>query len=77
MNHTLLCAELPPLWARLKRHYADTAVWWDGLSFSAEPRVAGVEAVLSSGHDTFLSLLHYQASPGRACHYVFTSIECA
>jgi hypothetical protein len=60
-NSSLLCAELPAVWAQLQRHYANASRWHDGLSFSAGVRAAGVETVLSSGHDTFLSLLHYQA----------------
>ncbi len=60
-NSSLLCAELPAVWAQLQDHYANASRWHDGLSFSAAVSVAGVETVLSSGHDTFLSLLHYQA----------------
>eukprot|EP01052_Picozoa_sp_SAG31_P026207 SAG31_NODE_2358_length_5873_cov_12.058019_2_plen_621_part_00 len=59
-NHSLLCTQLPSLWHRLQDHYSNASVWRDALSFSAEPRVAGVETVLSSGHDTFLTLLHYR-----------------
>ena len=61
LNSTTLCSELPPLWGQLQRHYTDPAAWQGGLSFSASPRIAGIETVASSGHDTFLSLLHYRA----------------
>ena len=61
LNSTTLCSELPPLWGQLQRNYADPAAWQGGLSFSASPRIAGIETVASSGHDTFLSLLHYRA----------------
>ena len=49
------------MWEQLQRVYANTSLWRFGLSFSAAPRVAGVETVLSSGYDTFLTILHYRA----------------
>jgi hypothetical protein len=60
-NHSLLCSALPPLWGQLGRLYANASAWRDGLSFATDPRVAAVETVLSSGHDTLLSVLHYRA----------------
>ena len=60
-NRTLLCSELPAVSAQLQLHYANASSWKDGLAWAAAPRVASVETVLSSGHDTLLSLLHYQA----------------
>jgi hypothetical protein len=57
----LLCVALPPLWAQLDRFYGNVSQFKDSLVFSAVPAVGAFAGVLSSGHDTMLSMLHAQA----------------
>ena len=57
----LLCAQLPTIWAELQATYRNGSVFRDGLAFSAAAAVGALETVLTSGHNTLLSLLHVQA----------------
>lgn len=57
----LICDELPALWSSLRGLYDNTSRFRDGLAFSALPTVTGLDTVMSSGHDTLLSLQHVQA----------------
>lgn len=58
-NHTFFCQALPALAAQLQQVYASS--FRDGLAFSRNKTVGAVETVLSSGHDTLLSVLYWRA----------------
>jgi hypothetical protein len=58
----LLCTHVPALWVALSAVYTTPSAWRDGLAFSGTLTPSGVapESVQSTGHDLFLSLLHYR-----------------